>query len=246
MALKLFAQNILESSTVTVTSENTSYPAYRLYDRLIGFLFKGNSTPANFYITLDQGAVTSYEVDRIIIAAGHNLTGLVLKVQYSTDNFAADNHDADSWTQSGSGLINRAFTAQTKRYWRLNIASPGAAPEIGEMFLTKTYEFTRNPIYGFERGFEENINRIESKSGLVQKTTWGAVRRKFTYELTLLPETDRAAIEALQPYVSGKNFWIETLEADNFFVECRPTFPNLRSKPVTRWDLRLEFLQVLA
>ncbi len=104
--VKILYRNILENSTVVVTSENASFPKYRLYDRDIGKLFKGASTPAEFYITLDQGASLSYPVDRLIIPAGHNFNGRGLRIQYSNDNFAGDVHTVREWTQDGNGLIN--------------------------------------------------------------------------------------------------------------------------------------------
>lgn len=55
MAVKVVYRNIFESGTVAVTSEDASFPKTRLYDRDIGKLFKGNSTPANFGISVEQG-----------------------------------------------------------------------------------------------------------------------------------------------------------------------------------------------
>jgi len=214
-------RNILETGTVAVTSENASFPAYRLYDRDIGKLFKGNSTPANFYITIDQGAVTSYEIDRLLIPAGHNLTGLAIKVQYSTDNFSGDTNDAASWTQSGSGLIDKSFTAQTKRYWRLNIAAPGSAPELAEMFLTKQYTFQRNPNYGLrEKPYQKNIVRNETKSGRVRKIKNGEPRRSRAYALTRITAAQRADLESWESVLDSiKNFYIEDVNGTLFFAE---------------------------
>lgn len=52
--IKIGYQNILENSSVIVSSENASYPAYRLYDRDIGKLFKPGSAAA-FQVIIDQG-----------------------------------------------------------------------------------------------------------------------------------------------------------------------------------------------
>ena len=119
--VKICYKNILETSTVTVTTENTSFPKYRLYDRDISKLFKGTGFASPFAILLGQGAVISYEVDRLIIPARHNLNGLACSLRYSTDNFSADDHEAVGWTQGDALLINKPFTAQTKQYWKLNI-----------------------------------------------------------------------------------------------------------------------------
>lgn len=213
-------RNILESGTVTVTSENAAFPKPYLYDRDIGFLFKGASTPANFYITIDQGASLSYEVDRLMIPAGHNLDGLSLKLQYSTDNFAADINDAVAWTQSGSGLIDKTFTAQTKRYWRLNIASPAAAPELAEMFLTKAVPFIYNPEFGGPVGKKRNVDRTESRAGLAQKIKNGEARRTYKYAWSILETAEKTLFEAWDDHCEGvKNFYLIDTDAITIFVE---------------------------
>jgi hypothetical protein len=213
-------RNILESGTVTVTSENSAFPKAALYDRDIGFLFKGNTTPANFYITVDQGASISYEVDRLIIPAGHNLDGLALKLQYSTDNFGSDINDALSWTQSGSGLIDKTFTAQTKRYWRLNIASPASAPELAEMFLTKQIPFIYNPEFGGPVGKKRNIDRTESRAGEAQKVKNGDARRSYKYGWSILEAAEKDMLEAWDDDCEGtKNFYLIDTDGNTVFVE---------------------------
>ncbi len=288
-------RNILESGTVTVTSENASFPKAALYDRDIGFLFKGNSTPANFYITLDQGAVISYEVDRLMIPAGHNLDGRSLKLQHSTVDFpittvtlgtggsgyslndiltivqagatggsvrvtgvsggvitsisletagskysvenglattggtgagatinitGVDATDAVAWTQSGSGLIDKTFTAQTKRYWRSNIASPAAAPELAEMFLTKQVTFIFNPEYGGPVGKKRNVDRTESSAGQAQKIKNGEARRPYKYGWSILETAEKTLFEAWDDHCDGiKNFYLIDTDGNTVFVE---------------------------
>lgn len=70
--------NILESGTVTVTSEDSDYPAYRLYDRDIGKLFKGDSSPANFYVMISQPGINfcshAQSVDIVVLTLIYGLT----------------------------------------------------------------------------------------------------------------------------------------------------------------------------
>jgi hypothetical protein len=244
--IKLCYRNILETSTVTVTTENASYPAYRLYDRDIGRLFKGDSTPANFYITLDQGGTISYEVDRLLIPAGHNLDGLALKLQYSADNFSSDNHDAASWTQSGSGLIDKAFTAQTEQYWRLNIAAPALAPSLAEIFLTKQYTFQRNPSWGFDEGTQKNIAREEALSGKVQKVKWGETRRHRRYDLTRVASAQKTDLENFDMGVDGmKSFYIEDTGGAVFFADMPAGLPLFKAEREGRWGITLDIIEIL-
>jgi len=82
----IYYGNLLESSTVSVSNENTSFPKYRLYDRDIGKLFKGGTNPTNFIILIDQ-VTNMYGVSGLIIPAGHNLNSRVMRLQYSINPF---------------------------------------------------------------------------------------------------------------------------------------------------------------
>ncbi len=207
--VKILYRNILENSTVGFTSENALFPIYRLYDRDIGKLFKGDSTTNPFLITLNQGS-TIYAADRLIIAAGHNLSGHALKIQYSTDNFGYDIHDAVSWTQPDSLLIDKSFTSQTKQYWRLNIANPSAAPELAEMFLGPSYTFVANPIFGAREARKRNEYNDQTNSGLDFDVELGDPKEFRAYELKDMGSAQKAEFRALETLCGGvKAFWME-------------------------------------
>jgi hypothetical protein len=244
--MNLMYRNILENSTVTVTTENTAFPRYRLYDRDVGKLFKGNSIPANFYITLDQGATTQYEVDRLIIPAGHNLNGLLVKLQYSTDNFSSNIVDASSWTQSGSGLIDKSFTAQTKRYWRLNIAAPASAPQLAEMFLTRAYSLAKGPAYeGLSDAYRRNNERLETRSGRVRSVKFGELRRYRKYVIQNLPASQKTEFESWEELCEGvKSVYITDHNSETYFCEI---LNEIQFRPVSSslWGVDLDLLEVL-
>lgn len=218
--IKLHYRNILETGTVAVTTENSSFPKYRLHDRDTGKLFKGTSTPANFYITVNQGASLIYEIDRCIIPVGHNLNGLALKVQYSTDNFAANTEDAVSWTQGDALVISKSFTAQTKQYWRLNIAAPGSNPEMTELFLSKDYTFEENPRHqGSSYGLDDNIERWETSAGRARRVKLGDLRKHFSYDLSNIAAAQKANLIAWEQHTEGAKFtWLT--DQDGTVIYC--------------------------
>lgn len=78
------------------------------------------------YITFDGGSNNSYEADYLIID-GHNLnlSGAIVVLQYSTDNFQTDINDCFSpLTVSGNSMIMKEFISPgLKRYWRLKISN---------------------------------------------------------------------------------------------------------------------------
>lgn len=391
--VKLYYRNILETSTVAVTTENASFPKYRLYDRDIGKLFKGNSTPANFYIALDQGATIQYEVDRLIIPAGHNLTGLVSTIEYSDNNFT-DIYLTNQWTQSGAGLIdiplligngvelvtngdmeldsswpnyaspevNERSTVQkhggtysrhindstpdlagiyqvtpsltagqkykfsfwyyivlgtiygriydgagllggtlfdtlgawkhveyvivptvtgpctmyfqnasgavaaefyiddvsiqmlvsggiTSRCWRLNIASPAAAPELSEMFLGKLYQFQANPLIGAKEGSKKNIFRDETQSGLSRRVKFGNPKRMRSYDFKDIISAQKTDFESWDSHCEGtKSFYLYDHYGNLIFMELSNDLEfNYAGEYGSEiyYDCHLELLEVL-
>ena len=320
--IKLCYRNILETGTLSVTSEDTDFPKYRLYDRDIGRLFKGDSFPPNFNITLNQGAVTSYEIDRLLIPAGHNLNTLALKLQYGTSNFpistvtigapgsgyqvddiltivqagasggqvrvtgiggsgevtsvsieaagtgySVENvlattggsgsactinvtvvgaTNASSWTQSGSALIDKEFTAQTKQYWRLNIAAPASAPELAEMFLTKSYELERNANYGCIESYRDNVYRDEAQSGIVYKTEMGDIKKYRKYFLTRISAAQKTNLEAagLHLDITLKPLYLEDLQGLVFFAELLKALEFTMERE-DRYGTEIEALEML-
>jgi hypothetical protein len=197
-------------------------------------------------VTVDQGETTIYEVDRLIIPAGHNFDSLSLALQYSTDNFGSDVNDAATWVQSGTEEIDKEFTAQTKRYWRLRIISPSAYPELTEMFLTKSYTFQRNPNYGCVEGYKDNVYRQESQSGIAYKVELGDLRKYRKYSLTKISLTQRTDIEAagLHLGMTLKPLYLEDLQGDLFFAELLNPL-QMTMEHENRYGTELEALEVI-
>lgn len=239
-----YNKNILEDGTVTVSpAENASYPAYRLYDRLLGRLFKFGSAINPSTIHVDQGTAP-IEIDTLIMPTGHNLTGLTLTLEYSDNNSAWTT--AKSWSQSGNTQIEQSFTASTHRYWRLSIASPSTAPQIGELFLTKSYTWDRNPdeldrkIYPIF-----NVQRIEDASGIPRFYKAGESKRNYEYVLSKISSTHRTAIVSLNTEWAGKNpFWMKDPDSTLIFGELVAPLDFSLSGDFA--DVSFKFLEVLA
>jgi hypothetical protein len=239
--IKLFYRNILEHSVVLVTSENSSFPAYRLYDRNIGLAFKGNSAPSTFAIAVNQGAIV-YPVDTVIIPSGHNLTGLTISLIYSFDVYTY--FQACAWV-GFEGQMKKTFDLTSAQCWQLLIYNPTAAPELNELFLTQKIELQRGFSYGSDRGMEENINRLRSKAGQVQKIIWGSEKRARRFDFTKISETQRMDLETLRASGYAKNIWIEDLEGELFFAEILGGLGRFKYEPVGRWGLGMNILEVL-
>jgi hypothetical protein len=237
-------RNILENSTVTVTTENISFPKYRLHDRDIGKMFKGTAFASPFEIKANQGATTIYEVDRLIIPVGHNLNGRACSLRYSTDDFSSDDHEAVGWTQGNALLIDKSFTAATKQYWKLNVTAPATIVEMTEMFLSKIYTFDRNPSWGSTVEKQKNIKRDETQSGRMRRIKLGEPRLSAVYDLLVL-SAQKTAFEAWDIGMDGtKSIYLWNEDGIPCFMELLNDLKFIyRANGI--WGTNLELLEVL-
>ena len=141
--IKCAYTNILESSSVTlaVGTEDPACPLYRLSDRNIGRMFQPLAA-STVTVKIDQGSSPA-AVDRLIIPAGHNLDGIALALTFS-DNDVSYTSMVPGWTAQ-AGVIEKSWAAATHRYWKFTITNPSVVPALGELFLSATYEWERNP-----------------------------------------------------------------------------------------------------
>jgi len=246
--IKLCYRNILETSTVTA-AENVLFPKYRLYNRDIGKLFKGDAFASPFPILVNQTPVI-YEVDRLIIPASHNLNGLACSLRYSTDNFGSDDHEAIGWTQGNALIIDKEFTAPAAatQYWKLNITAPATIVEMPEMFLTKSYTFQTNPNYGLGEGDDKNVEDVDSQSGRWRGVKWGEYKRYRRYELTKIQSAQKTDFQTWDRHCEGiKALYLEDHEGDLFFARLLNKRLLFAMTNEGRWatDGALEFLEVL-
>ena len=244
--IKLCYRNILETGNVSVTDQNNSYPSYRLYDRDLGKLFKGNSAGNNntFNVYVDQGANNSYEVDRLVIPAGHSLNGLPLSLQYSADNNNYSNA-MNGWNGTASA-IDQSFNAQNSRFWKFTITTANNVPELPELYLTKAYQFERNPNYGLEAGKRKNILADETQAGIARFVKLGEPKRYRNYELTKIGNNQRSSLQSWDDHCEGiKTIYLVDHEGEAFFAWLFTKDLIFTMEHEGRWGTHMQFLEVI-
>lgn len=239
--VNLFADG---TTTLKAGSAAAGYPLYRVHDRDPGRMFVG-SAAATTIIHVDQGAGGTQAIDRLLVASGHNLAGVTLDVEWSTDD-ASWTAATTQWT-GAAGVIDKSWSALTKRYWRFTITSPAAAPQIGELTLTSTTTWTRNPQR--PGGPQEKIHNVTvalSAEGRPRFEVNGSSLRQRGYLLTSIGSTQRAQFEALwDAWAGAKPFWCYDHEGAWIFVRFLAQ-PQLSERAVGYFDARCELLEVPA
>lgn len=245
--IKSCHKNILETGTVSLAQgvEDPDCPLYRLYDRNIGRPFK-TASAVTTGIRVDQGGAIS-PVDRLLIPAGHNLSGMTLDIKYSDDDIAYTTA-VPQWVQSGNGLINKSWAATAaRRYWKLAITTPASNISIPEIFLTQTYPWERcilkKPGGPFEKVF--NVRRDESQSGLARFLIMGDPRRQRVYYVSHAGEAQKTNVLALNDAWQGAMpFWLCDPEGNWIFGEMRKPI-KLRETGYRTYSFEFDFLEVI-
>lgn len=194
----------------------TGYPLAHLVDYRPSSLFTFGQTGAR-YVTVDRGAGTLEEIDRVVVPAGHNLaTATLIRVHTSTTGvFSGEETLRVGWNQSSepdvSGIIDKEFTAETDdRYVRFYVLSPaGTAWSFGQLWYTATRQaatigpkpdWTDQPVSNL---IVRELPTREATSIL------GANRRSFSLEHLHLESTDLEVYDDLfeQCSVGGRPFY---------------------------------------
>lgn len=218
--------NILETGTVTATSAAAGYPAYRLYDRYGGLMWKGTST-ADQTIQVDQGATSILVVSALFIPEGHNLSGCTIYWERS-DNGSAWT-EVDHWTQSGSGAILRnAASDLTHRYHRVRITGASAAAEVGECIITKMNAFASVKPEDVQNPWEWNVRRTVTPAGVASYIEDGERPEVENFRLGFMDAADWAICSAwLSAWAGSKPFVFSDLNGVTYMAE-------IIGRPVTR------------
>jgi len=138
----LLYSNILESATLTATSEAESVSHvidWRTYLRWEA------TTSADQNLVADYGSAVS--VDAIGIA-GHNLGTVGAEVAFQSSDtgaWAGEETTVATASPTDDEPIMASFTSASARYWRLKLTSMGAAAEIGVLCAGARMDFPEYP-----------------------------------------------------------------------------------------------------
>jgi len=202
--------NILETGTVTVTSEATGFAKENAYDWLPWDYWKAAAS-GTVYITVDMGVATT--VDYWALAfhdlADHSGT---IKPQYSSGSTSPISWtDLDTvQTPTANQMIFRPVTSVSVRYYRFQISSTSLASAIGALSLGQALTLERG-IKNFTTPYEGRNKKIlnsVSETGLPLGSTVYADGQKFkiTQENVSL-EWISANWSALADHIEVKRFF---------------------------------------
>lgn len=219
--IKTCVINLLETSTVTLSVGEivTDYPLSRLYNRDIErntAIVAQDSTA--IIIKIVQGG-TIKSADRLLIPAGHTLDGMTLSIQYS-DNDVTYTDTVAPWVQSGSALINKSWSTLNYTYWRFIIENSAVNPQLGELILTSTYEWTLNPFFPIsnQEDLFNSVNTV-SPTGQDDFVEFGDSKKHRIYHTGFIALAQKQEFDSLDSVMkSSKPIWLCDEDSNWIFV----------------------------
>lgn len=210
-------QNILESATLTPTSEAAGFPAENAIDYRLDDWWKPTASAAE--LVFDVGSAQSADY---IGVAGHTIGSLSnggITVSYSSDNFVADDNNVANYdsTVTTDAVVMRTFTSASARYWKIRFSYAGSAPSIGHVSIGARY----SPPVGMQAGHvmpkygmkHKYVNSL-SDNGLFVGRSLIRSEYETTIDLNLISAAQmRSDIDPLIAHVIAKPFfflWDET------------------------------------
>jgi len=217
------------ASSITVTSEAAGYEKENAYDWLTWDHWKP-SAPGTVYYTVDLGSAQSIDAWGIV---AHNLgvNGASIKLQYSSDNFAADINDvATAISPDSTETIMKTFTSISARYWRWEIVSASTASQIGLLFIGVKMEMPSALGVGFAPdglapGYESRYNLSDDTALLGASIYKKPVKNRMQFKV-LTPAWVRSTWEPFLRHVEQNKGFIYQPEPDNYSGEVIYAFAD--------------------
>lgn len=175
--------NILESGTLTVSSEDTSFPKRNLKDRNFSSPFK---TADNLALTVTVDQVASPKGINAFLISRHNLSYIDISLDVSQDQV--------SWTQVSSlsttpanTLIALTFNTVTPNYVRFRTINPTIVQKMGELFIgyQRPVEVRIQMGAGFD--VDSGADVLRGNSGQLWPVATGPSRTTWQRNIVILP-----------------------------------------------------------
>lgn len=194
--MKLFTPNLIDSATITASTENDYLVASNVANELRTKVWRTGTSAAAEWIKFDLGsaqAVTAF------IIANHTFSGDTL---VAIEGNSTDSWGAPSFTQGitlASGTILTTFASQSYRWWRFRFTKPtaGTVRDVGRLFLGTYVEPTDLPNWNGVKVTRADNSSVSKSVGGQEWADRRGNYRTASLDLTACSETTRGQIDAV-------------------------------------------------
>jgi len=186
------------SITLDGSSADADFPIDNLIDDRAGTLMKFTAPSLGENIEVDLGVGFDTGINRVIVPANHNLTGIRV---WQDDNagFATPSALAAASSETPGTIIDYEFTDSTQRYLRFVISGSSTLWQVPQLVFTKVVTLTTGVALADSVDEKrDNSTTLNQSNGLRPTIQHGPQQRYVEYEYeSPLEGADLTAMEAL-------------------------------------------------
>lgn len=197
--LKFFYNNLVDTATITASTENLNFPKTNLVDPRRSKVFRSTTNSDN--LVFDFGSAK--DIDTIFVVdnprSSFTLTSLSLDLN-STNSWGSPPFTQSVTLSNTFGVGYSIFSQQSYRYARVNLASTAGYCELPKIFIGKSLDIGRGPSFNWNYQDKELSLFKENRYG--QKFIDVISRQKvFNLQLNLL---DKDMLDKLFEFYDAK------------------------------------------
>ena len=196
MSARFFLYNLAEQYG-SLAANNQAYPVENLVDKQPSSVWKGGSV--SDYIELDFGASWANNISVVVLLNTNFISTDTIRIRAS-DSGTYSPADYDQTHTISDVLLNDVNAKYDyiviwlganydNRYWRFDLSTTSAAPQIGELLLSDYIEFGIGASYRSGVHLEDNSELIQTRNNVLLSTKKSIFRTlEVTFESLTLAE----------------------------------------------------------
>lgn len=246
----LHAGSLAERGTLTAQGAVGDALVSRLADGDIGLPWIDSTTGAERIVTLDLGLAGPLRASTWVLAAGHNLTGVVVALE-TGPNLGGPWAPLAQVTPASPAAVRTALpTRPLSQCWRLRVLAPPAPPRLTEWVLSDALTLPSGPQEpSLVTGPLGNVQTYESPAGYTWTRKKGAPRWEADYQIRDLSHEERAALESAFAATDegARPIFLDDADGVLRWVYWLPEGGKLafQAEGRTRWRVLLRFREAL-
>jgi hypothetical protein len=190
MSISFLANNLVDSATLTASTENAQFPVSNLKNDFRTKVFRSTSNSDN--IVIDLGAAAAADSFGIVDnwRDGFGVTAITLEGN-SADSWGAPAFTTTIALDTTFGVGVKTFAEQSYRYWRIVATSTLGYCELANVFLGKANTITTNgPSYNWSYRNKDIKSQQETRYGQKFIDNIGQRKELSNFKFEVLNQTE--------------------------------------------------------
>jgi hypothetical protein len=207
-AFNIYNNNLVDTATLTASTENALFPASNIQDPRRTKVFRSTTNSDN--VVLDFGSAQAVDTIFLLADKRNNFGVTTVTVQFnSTNSWGAPAYSKSMTLTGGLYIAHAEFAQISYRYARIVMTSSLGYCELSKVFIGSATTLSRSIKFGWSFQDEELSQKSANRYGQ-QFSDVVFRQKKLNFSFAYLDKTDLAVINSILDY-SGitKPIWLK-------------------------------------